>query len=369
MLKLLDRSLVRSYLKAYLICLVSLMSLFVVVDLFTNLDSFTEGHKALGDLLRHVGVYYGYKVIQVFDRLCEAIVLLAAMFTVAWLQKNNELLPVLSAGVSTRRIVLPVLITAGVMVGLAVANQELVMPHVDNYVLENRRDPAGKKDIAAGNGYEANGIHIKARWANRSQLTVREFLCVIPDKVGRDSIIRLEAREARYVPPGDGPRTGGWLLIGTTPPVLDNAESTGVLEKIVEGKYFLKTQEVDFETLTRQRNWWAFLTTWELFSELSKTADAAQLARIAVLVHMRLTRPVLGLILVFMGLSVILRDQNRNVFISAGLCLILCAMFFGAGVCCKHLGEQEYLSPALAAWLPVLIFGPLSFVMFDAIHT
>ena len=74
-------------------------------------------------------------------------------------------------------------------------------------------------------------------------------------------------------------------------------------------------------------------------------------------------------ILVLMGLSVILRDQNRNVFISTGLCLGLCAVFFAACLACKHLGDNEYLAPALAAWLPVILFGPLAFVNFDAIHT
>ena len=62
-------------------------------------------------------------------------------------------------------------------------------------------------------------------------------------------------------------------------------------------------------------------------------------------------------------------DHNRSVFISAGMCLVLCAVFFAADFGCKHLGEKELLSPALAAWLPVLVFGPLSFAMFDAIHT
>jgi lipopolysaccharide export system permease protein len=89
----------------------------------------------------------------------------------------------------------------------------------------------------------------------------------------------------------------------------------------------------------------------------------------AVLFHMRLTRPILGMILVFLGLSVILRDQNRNVFISAGLCLALCATFFAVCFSCQQLGDKEFLSPALAAWMPVMIFGPLAFVMFDAIHT
>jgi lipopolysaccharide export system permease protein len=368
MLKLLDRMLVRNYVKAYLICLVSLLSLFIVVDLFTNLDDFTQGHRGLASVLKHIGIYYSYKVAQVFDRLCEAIVLMAAMFTVAWIQRNNELLPVLSAGVSTRRMVRPVLLAACAMVGLSIANQEFVLPRVDNYILENRRDLEGKHDIPVTGSFESNSTHIMGRTANRSLQTVKDFQCVIPDKNSRDSITIMEAREARYIPPGAEPNTGGWMLIGTRPENLDDSPCPENLRKVHNGRFFLKTHEVDFETVTRQRNWWMFMSTWRLYHEMYRT-DPQRLASVAVLFHMRLTRPALGLILVFLGLSVILRDQNRNVFISTGLCLILCAAFFLAGFFCKHLGDHEYLSPAFAAWLPVLLFGPVSFVMFDAIHT
>src|SRR5262245_58864551 len=102
-MSLLDRLLIRSYLKAYFVCLVSLLSLYVVVDLFTNIEDFAGHSKGLANLLKHIAVYYGYKLTQIFDQLCEVIVLLAAMFTVAWLQRHNELLPLLSAGVSARR--------------------------------------------------------------------------------------------------------------------------------------------------------------------------------------------------------------------------------------------------------------------------
>ena len=70
-----------------------------------------------------------------------------------------------------------------------------------------------------------------------------------------------------------------------------------------------------------------------------------------------------------MGLSVILRDQNRNVFINVGQCLLLCVTFFLSSSACKFLGDHGDFAPMVAAWLPVLIFGPLSFVMFDAVHT
>src|SRR5690348_12528051 len=107
-MKLLDRMLIRGYVKAYLVCLISLLSLYIVVDLFTNVEEFANQAHGLSAFLKHIGSYYGYKLAQIFDRLCEAIVLLAAMFTVAMVQRSNELLPLLSAGISTHRMVRPV---------------------------------------------------------------------------------------------------------------------------------------------------------------------------------------------------------------------------------------------------------------------
>src|SRR5439155_7500893 len=109
-------------------------------------------------------------------------------------------------------------------------------------------------------------------------------------------------------------------------------------------------------------------STTRLYQELQRP-ESNRLAAMAVLFHARIVRPILGLLLVFMGLAVILRDQNRNVIISSGQCLILCGVFFVACYSCKMLGENDILSPALAAWLPVLGFGPAAVVLFDAMHT
>ena len=109
-------------------------------------------------------------------------------------------------------------------------------------------------------------------------------------------------------------------------------------------------------------------STAQLYDELQRP-ESTRLASMAVLFHTRLTRPILGMVLVLLGLSVILRDQNRNVFISAGMCVVLCGVFFAVLFTCKSLGSSDSLAPALAAWLPVLFFGPLAFVMFDAVHT
>jgi lipopolysaccharide export system permease protein len=361
MLTLMDRQMIVNFVKAYLICLVSMVGLFIVVDLFTNLDNFTEGKLGFEQVMQHIIRYYGMKTAQIFDRLSEAIVLLAAMFTVAMLQRNNELLPLLSAGVSTRRVVRPVLIAACLMLGVATLNQEFVLPRIDSYMAESR-DFDGTRETGVQGGFESNGIFLSGRSALKKDLTVQGFHCVFPPKLGRDSLTTLQAKEARY-----DPNAKGWLLTHTTPQELANLPS-GLLEFRTRGTYFLYTSDIDFETMIRPKMWYVYCSTMRLLSELAK-AHTTQVAGVAVIFHMRLTRPVLGMLLVFMGLSIILRDQNRNVFISTGLCLLLCAIFFMTVFFCKYLGENEYLNPAFAAWLPVVLFGPLSFVMFDAVHT
>lgn len=367
MIKHIDRLMVRSYLKAYAVCLVSLLSLYIVVDLFTNLDEFTSKHEHLTEALSHIGTYYGFMTAQIFDRLGEAVVLLAAMFTVAWLQRNNELLPLLSAGVSTRRVVLPVLFSACGLFSLVVINQELIIARIGNRFMFEKDDPQGEKDVEVQGAYEPNGIHIHGQKGSRRTMIVRDFSCYIPEHVAGTSL-HVSAKEARYVPPDTAHRSGGWLMTGTQPARLENWERPDILEVVDEGKLFLHTQVVDIETILRNRKWFNYASTWVLYRQL-QSPDSSRLAAMAVLFHMRLTRPILGMILVLLGLSVILRDQNRNVFISVGLCLVLCGVFFGACLTCKSLGDNDLLAPALAAWLPVLLFGPLALVMFDAVHT
>lgn len=369
MLTILDRQMIYSYFKAYVCCLISLMGLFIVVDLFLNLDDLTSHHKSLNSMLRFVGTYYGYKSFQIFDRLCEAIVLLAGMFTVAWMQRNNELLPLLSAGVSTRRAVQPVLLCAFIMMALVTLNQELALPNIDTFMLENRTNPDGSKETEVKGTFDMNNIFFNGRVAIKKEGLIKDAVISIPKSIGQTLTV-ITAREAHYIAPVDGdPRSGGWLLKQATPAELPDwpKDREDILKPLGDGTYFLKTKEVDLETMTRVKNWFMYLPTHEILNELERPGNARH-AMLAITFHTRLTRPLVGIILVLMGLSTILRDQNRNIFISAGLCLGLCAVFFGTLFACQHLGAG-LIAPALAAWLPVFVFGPVSLVMYADVHT
>jgi lipopolysaccharide export system permease protein len=377
MLKLIDRQMIRGYFKAYFACLTSLLSMYIVVDLFLNLDDFMHRYHGLGEILRHVLSYYSLSLSKYFDLMSEPVVLLAAMFTVALLQRHNEQLPLLSAGVSTQRIVTPVLICAAAMLSLTVLNQELLIPRIGERLLNPKDDPDGEKELQVHQAYEPTDVEIGAGAdgkATRKAQRVTKLECIIPKKIAGNVLVLL-AEVAYYHPspdPAAGP--GGWELLGvqSSEPNVVPLDWNGqkLLDVIDKGHYFLYTRVVDFDTLTHTHdNWYQVASTSRLYGELQRASSTTRLAPMAVLFHMRLTRPLLGLLLVVMGLSVILRDQTRNVFISSGLCLVLCGLFFGVLYSCKMLGDHDLLEPALAAWLPVLFFGPLALVLFDAVHT
>ena len=130
MLSILDRQRYWAFLKAYLICYVSLVGLYVVIDAFSNLDEFTKRADTTSELFRIMSRYYLIHQSQFFDQLCGVIGMMAAIFTVTWMQRNNEQLAMLAAGVSTHRAIIPVLVSSVFVSLIAVANQEVVIPYL-----------------------------------------------------------------------------------------------------------------------------------------------------------------------------------------------------------------------------------------------
>ncbi|MBO0696933.1 MAG: LptF/LptG family permease [Zavarzinella sp.] len=366
---ILDRMLFAAFLRAYVICLVSTLSLYIIVDLFTNIDDFFGTNRPAIQIAEHILSYYGYRSVQYYDRLCEALSLLAAMFTVAWSQRNNEIIPILSAGVSTHRFLRPILFGALLMLAVGVLNQELVIPRIAPALVTDRDDTEGTKELWVQGCFDPNRVHIDGQKASRRDKAVENFYVTLP--VGPKSEMKhLSAEKAHYIDPTPGQRlSGGWLMTGTTPNELPkDTYDPDVIEMIDPGKFFLHVREATFDRATQGQKTQAFASTATLFQLMQRT-DVGRMNALAVTFHMRLTRPIVGMLLVIMGLSIILRDQTRHVFISAGLCLAMCAVFFAAVFGGKFLGTGDYVSPALAAWLPVLIFAPLSFALYDAIHT
>jgi lipopolysaccharide export system permease protein len=373
-LMIVDRYLLRQFVQAFLICFLSLNGLYIVIDGFGNLEEFINYAPSHGGLLAVMSEYYGYRSLSFFDTTSPIITLIAAMFTVTWIQRHNELTALESAGIPKARIILPV-IGAAVVVALAsAANREFVIPNVRDHLSHNAQDLGG-----------GSGKPLKQRYDNETDICLggigsqtfgSERRISKPDFYmprGLDQYgPRLAAENAFYHPPS-GDRPGGYLFQNVrraTP--LDREPSLSLDGRPVlltprdypwlkPGECFV-VSNVNFEHLEVGNTWRQLSSTAELYRGLrNRSLDFGADERLAI--HARLVQPPLDLTLLFLGLPLVLSKSNRNVFLAIGLCLALVVAFMLVVLACNYLGSSVWLEPALAAWLPLMIFVPCAVAM------
>jgi lipopolysaccharide export system permease protein len=388
-MRILDRERFWSFTKAYVICFIALVGLYVVIDAFENIDEFAKIANGTLDLFRVMGHYYLIKMSLFYDQLCGVITMMAAIFTVTWMQKNNELLAMLAAGVSTPRVIRPVLISAVIVSCLAVANQEWIMPPISEE-LQKRPDDDGVKKVTVTSRDDSKGVGLSGQLADRSHRTILFFSATIPVKVAGE-IIEIQAKQARYLPAGSGtPEEGGWLLRGArlnNKPASDDYKA--VLVKLADDKgfpppitfdgqempgavmgesYFLRS-DLAFDSLTRSRQWYRFAGTPDLLRSLRESSNKPEWSDIEVFLHSRLIRPLASLALLGLSLPLVLGGQGRNMFINLGLSLATSGLFYAASFMSQYFGTSGAVSPSLSAWIPLIGFGTLAVARWDTIRT
>jgi lipopolysaccharide export system permease protein len=210
--RILDRQRYWSFIKAYVICYVSLVGLYIVIDAFSNLDEFTKRADGIVELSQVMSRYYLIRQSQFFDQLCGVIGMMAAIFTVTWMQRNNEQLAMLAAGVSTHRAIRPVLVSAIIVNFLAMSNQELIMPYFAEELAKSHDDD-GLRKVPVSIRYDARGIMLHGREADRGKKTIMPFFVTIPVDIFGASRY-LKGQQGTYIPLDHptAPLKGGWLL-------------------------------------------------------------------------------------------------------------------------------------------------------------
>ena len=159
---ILDRYIIRSFLRNYVLSFVVLVGMYIALDMIFNFDELkrsTASPDATGGstdvpllrillLIGQIIDFYAYNVFAYFIMLSGIIPVVAAAFTLMRMTRLNELTAMLAAGVPLLRIAAPI-IAMGIAVGLlVVADQELIIPHIA-YKLARQHDEIGRPRAAS----------------------------------------------------------------------------------------------------------------------------------------------------------------------------------------------------------------------------
>jgi lipopolysaccharide export system permease protein len=366
---LFDRYLLKRFFRTLLVCFTSAAGLFVVIDVFANLEEFITLGERHGGMLRVLVEYYGPRVALVFDRMCAFVVLLAAMFTITWLNRSHELTALFAAGVSPRRIARPLVGAAVVVIAIAAVNRELLIPQHRDRLTRNAQDWLGSRARAIFPRRDNRTdllLNGEASYPGERKISRPRFSFVQP----MAQFGRHVTAENAYYQPATAERPGGYLLedviepegvadlpslaIGGEPTVLTPRDSPWL-----KSNQCFVVSDVDFEQLAGGAGWRQFSSTSQLWVGL-RNSSLDYGADVRVEVHSRLVRPLLDLSLLFLGLPLAFLADHRNVFLAAGKGMLLALAFLLVVLVCQGLGAAYWIRPALAAWAPLLIFIPLA---------
>src|SRR5580765_4851398 len=126
-MRLLDRYVIRSFVQVYFYCIAGFISIWLIFDVSDNISNFIDNHIALSLVAR----YYATQIPQVFIILLPVALLLSLLFALGRMSRANEVVSMLTAGVSVPRVLLP-LITIGILtVAASTALNYSLAPHAD----------------------------------------------------------------------------------------------------------------------------------------------------------------------------------------------------------------------------------------------
>src|SRR5882757_3413939 len=137
-MKILDRYVLISFLKNYLIALMVLLGLYIVLDMVFNFDELVDirgantaqGLAGAVQIIKGIVDYYFFQSFLIYAHLSGVIPVVAVAFTLIRLSRFNELSAILAAGVPLLRVSAPIIFAALGLNVILFADQEAVIPQM-----------------------------------------------------------------------------------------------------------------------------------------------------------------------------------------------------------------------------------------------
>ena len=359
-MKVLDRYILRAFFTNFFIALLVMIGMYIVLDLFVNLDEFSKlPTDRTIDIASKIVRYYAYNLFLYFSQLAGVVILAAACFTLARFHRANEFTPVLASGVSLYRVATPIMLAAIGLNFLWLANQELIIPKVADKLARTHDDTEGRMTYGVWFRPDREHALVSAAQFSPSRKTMRNVLIMKRDEYARLTDV-IEADMATW----DEERQLWSLDHGLLSRYGGESSESMVRQTILEYPSALTPKEL---ALQQASQWTNYLS----FSELSVLQDRfPQTAEFVKVKHVRLTTIPLNMLMLALGIPFLLTRERPNILVAGGKCLLACGACFVMMFVCQNMDVAGLpVKAELPAWIPVIAFAPVAVVLMDGIKT
>ncbi|MEY2537521.1 MAG: lipopolysaccharide export system permease protein [Verrucomicrobiota bacterium] len=349
-MKLLDRYVLRNFLQAYVYCIIGFVSIWLIFDVSDNISSFIDQN--LGVI--RVAQYYLTQVPQVFVILLPVSLLLALLFCLGRMSRANEIVSMLTAGVSVPRVLLPLMIIGLLTTWGSTALNYRLAPHADlarkNFLASER---VRRESQIEGQIFRNRTNH--RTWfiqSFRRGHNTFENVQVLQQDTQDNIVTNYLATRAFY-----RPETRSWDL-ETVKIVTYDSQGNITHEEIKPSLTMTRWSETPYR-LTSANVRAEYLSVPELREYLKFNADfpSTLLAPFQTHLQYRLALPWTCLVVVLMAAPLGIGFSRRGILSSVAAAIVLVFSMNFLTHLFLALGEGDRVPAWAAAWTPNLIFA------------
>ena len=365
-MKILDRHVAKNFLVGYGIAFCVLIGLRIVIDLFVNLDEFTE-HADLStfDVIKNTFIFYSLNATLYFRDFAGMMTVLAAAFSLGRMVRLNELVAIMASGVSLKRVIGPILVLALLLTGLLVIDQEILIPALSDKLVRSRDAIPGQESYDVWFIADAEGSLFCAPRFDVKTATLHEPTIIrrLEVKPGIWQVVgRISAEKAV-----DAHSTGNWIL---TKGLLVKRGSGEDPQPIASYKSDVTAKDIPVRSQARYTSLLGSRQLTALAAQRTKIRDLPELYSQK---HFRITDPIINLVMLMISLPVLVCREPKSMKSAVMISFGLTAACFITTFVCKMLATEPVLfgkvMVQLWAWLPVFIFVPAAFIELDSMKT
>ena len=354
----LDRYVVRHFLQAYFYCVAGFISIWFIFDVSDNISTFLDQRISRVLILK----YYLTQVPQILVVLLPVALLLALLFSLGRLSRSNEIVSMLTSGVSLPRILAPLLLIGLLTTAASTALNYSLAPHGEYARKRLLEDPGSRRQLL---GLTAQIF--RNRTDNRTWF-IQQFFPG-ENKFNNVHIVQQDANDhivTAYIATTVfyHPDNRAWELRQTK--IVHYDEVGNIIETVpyVESLMITDWNETPFR-LSSANVRAEHLSVPELRDYLEYNSDfpGTLLAPFATHLQYRIAQPwacaVVGLIAASLGVGYSRRGVLSNV---AAAILLVFAMNFAMHLFLA-LGEGARIPTWAAAWIPIAVFAFVGLVL------
>jgi lipopolysaccharide export system permease protein len=365
-----DAYVLRAYAGAFGGVLVFFTLMIVVIDLAERLKRLREnwdkvvaaGYEPYAALAKLYATFIPF----LWLRLLPLIASMAAAFTLSRLSRHQELVPLVAGGVSTRRIVRPILLAGVLLAALMVVARATVVPALNRENLALQRvftKPRPDRVVDIRHVHDAGGGRLSAaafmplgRRLEDAWITFRAKDGALRE-IRRYPLLAWDADASAWVAPQGGERVEfaaegdgrGWFVYRIEPgeraPL---ASSADLLEVLYDAGNSLGL---------------SLAQSAEMLRANPHSPD------LMLRHHEQFTIPISTVVLLTLTLALTLRLGPHNPLPGLLTGLGMAALYFAATQICNDLALGGAVNPIVLAWAPTVVFGSFAAALFAGMRS